>query len=61
MMPNPPKSESPDEFLKQAGLPGYDPTLTEPGAAKPSINKDMLGALHQPKDGTESKDCKDCE
>jgi len=58
MPKKPPKSESPDEFLKQVGLPGYDETLTEPGATKPSIDKDLLKSLYQPKDGTESKDCK---
>jgi hypothetical protein len=60
-MSKPPKSESPDEFLKQVGLPGYDSTMIEPNTSKPSINKDMLESLHQPKDGTESKDCKNCE
>jgi|LakMenE18May11ns_1017448.scaffolds.fasta_scaffold9953183_6 hypothetical protein len=54
------RSESPDEFLKNAGLTGYDPTLT-PKETTPTIDKLKIKSLNQPKDGTESKDCKDCE
>jgi hypothetical protein len=59
-MPNPTRSESPDEFLKNAGLAGYDSTLA-PKEITPAIDKMKIQALNQPKDGTESKDCKDCE
>lgn len=59
-MPKPTRSESPDEFLKNAGLAGYDATLT-PKEPAPTIDKSKITALNQPKDGTESKDCKNCE
>lgn len=57
-MSHPPRSESPDEFLKREGLKGYDGYMApkDPG---PTIDKSLIQALRQPKDDTE-KDCKDC-
>lgn len=58
-MPNPPRSESPDEFLKREGLTGYDGYMA-PKDSGPTIDKALIRALRQPKDDTQKDDCKDC-
>lgn len=56
MASNPPKSESPDEFLKENNIKGYDKVLVDQ-EPKSTISKDAIASLRQPK---ESTDCKDC-
>jgi hypothetical protein len=57
MTSNPPKSESPDEFLKENNIKGYDETLTE-HQPKSTIAKDAIPSLRQPKEATDCKDCR---
>ena len=56
MAGNPPKSESPDEFLKENNIKGYDEVLVN-HPPKSSISKDAISSLLQPKENTECKDC----
>lgn len=56
MAGNPPKSESPDEFLKENNIKGYDEVLVNQ-PPKSNISKDAISSLLQPKENTECKDC----
>ena len=53
------KSESPDEFLKKAGLTAIDGALV-PKDNLPTIDKGSIAALNQPKTQGTTEDCVEC-
>jgi hypothetical protein len=60
-MPRPPKSESPDEFLKRNQLAGVDGALVPVDPVLPTIDKAKIQALVQPKESKEATTGPDCD
>lgn len=60
-MARPPRSESPDEFLKRNQLAGVDGGLVPIDPVLPTIDKAKIQALVQPKETTTGPDCDDCK
>ena len=58
-MSRPPRSESPDDYLKRNGLDGFDRQLASKDV-RPTLDKGKIGALRQPKDTVSDGECNDC-
>lgn len=60
-MARPPKSESPEEYLKRNQLAGVDGALVSVDPVLPTIDKAKIQALVQPKETKTDPDCDNCK